>query len=435
MEIKYRNKEIETMSREELAKVQLAGLKETVKYALRTPFYKERLRNVGIESPEDLKTLADIKKIPFTTKNDLRDGFPEGFLAVPKSEVVRLHASSGTTGIPTVIYHNQHDIDRWTELVARAVSLIGATNEDILQNMMTYGLFTGGLALHYGGERLGMMVVPTSSGNTRRQFSFLRDFKATVVHATPSYMLHMYSKIEEEGFKLSDFHIKKVIAGAEPYSADIAKKIENLYGVDVYNNYGLSEMNGPGVAIECVYKNGMHVSEDAFYLEIIDPETDQEVEDGVPGEVVLSILCRQATPLLRYRTHDLSRVIPGQCECGRTFRRLERIKGRTDDMLIINGVNVFPSQIEEILMRMPEVGTNYLIVVDKNGALDQVTVKTEINSEVFSDDARDLNALKARIRDRMKATIFISPNVELHQSNSLPVAEGKAKRVIDNRKI
>lgn len=435
MEIKYRNKEIETISRENLEKIQLAGLRETVKYALRTPFYKERLNNVGIRSPEDLKTLSDIEKIPFTTKNDLRDGFPDGFLAVPKDEVVRLHASSGTTGIPTVIYHNQHDIERWTELVARAISLIGATKEDVLQNMMTYGLFTGGLALHYGGERLGMMVVPISSGNTRRQFAFLRDFKATVVHATPSYMLHMYSKIEEEGFKLSDFNIKKVIAGAEPYSADIARKIEELYGVEVYNNYGLSEMNGPGVAIECVYKNGMHVAEDAYYLEIVDPETDKVVEDGVPGEVVLSILCRQATPLLRYRTHDLSRVIPGQCECGRTFRRLERIKGRTDDMLIINGVNVFPSQIEEILMRMPEVGTNYLIVVDKKGALDHVTIKTEINADVFSDDARDLHALREKIRERMKATIFISPSVELHESNSLPVSEGKAKRVLDNRKI
>lgn len=434
MEVIYRNKEVETMDRDKLKKMQLENFKKTVSYALKTPFYKERLKKTGIVSPEDIKSLEDIKKIPFTSKNDLRDAFPYGFLAVPKEDVVRLHASSGTTGIPTVIYHTQNDLNSWSELVARALTMIGCTKKDVFQNMMTYGLFTGGLALHYGGERLGMMVVPMSSGNTRRQFNFLRDFQATVIHATPSYILHMYSKLEDEGFKVSDFNIKKVIAGAEPYSEDIKKKIEALFDVDVYNNYGLSEMNGPGVAIECVYKNGMHVAEDAYYLEIVDPDTDMEVPDGQPGEIVLSTLIREATPLLRYRTHDLSRVIPGECRCGRTCRRIDRIKGRTDDMLIINGVNVFPSQIEEVLMRMPEVGTNYLIVVDKKGALDHITVKTEINSDIFSDDARDLNELREKIKERLKASIFISSSVELHESGSLPISEGKAKRVIDNRK-
>lgn len=433
MEVRFWNKELETIDRSSLEKYQLENLKETVGWALKTEFYKKRLGTVGIKSPEDIKNLSDIKKIPYTTKDDLRSSFPRGLLAVNIDDVVRLHASSGTTGTPTVIYHTQRDLDRWAELVARSVTMIGCHKGDIFQNMMTYGLFTGGLGLHYGAEKAGLLVIPISAGNTKRQFKFLKDFGATFVHATPSYMLHMYSKLEEEGYKLSDLKIKKALGGAEPHSEDMRKKIEDIYNIDVYNNYGLSEMNGPCVATECLYKNDMHVWEDSFYLEVINPETLEESGEGETGEIVLTTLRRQATPLLRYRTRDLSVLNPEPCQCGRTHKRIARIKGRSDDMLIINGVNVFPSQIEEIIMKMPEVGTNYLIVVQKSGALDKIIVKIEISSNAFSDDARDLNALRQKIKDNIKANVLVSPVVELHESGGLPVQEGKAIRVRDER--
>ncbi|MEW5814585.1 MAG: phenylacetate--CoA ligase [Spirochaetota bacterium] len=433
MEIRYWNKEVETLGRDELEKLKLSRLKETLHWALKTPFYKKRLREAGITSPEDVKSLGELQKIPFTTKDDLREAYPYGLLAVPLHEVIRLHASSGTTGIPTVIYHTKSDIDNWTELSARSMAAAGATQADVFQNMMTYGLFTGGLGLHYGGEELGALVIPAGAGNTKRQFKLMKDFKTTIIHATPSYMLHLYAKMEEEGLSLSELSLKKAFAGAEPHSENIRKKIEKLFGIDVYNSYGLSEMNGPGVAFECIYKDGMHVWEDSFILEVIDPATLKVLNDGSEGELVFTTLRRSATPLLRYRTRDLSSVYKGECKCGRTHRRIGRIKGRTDDMLKINGVNVFPSQIEEVLMKMPEVGTNYQIVVEKSGALDRLTVKTEVTAQVFTDDTRDLNALKGKIHDNLKASIAISPVVELHEPGILPVYEGKAKRVIDIR--
>lgn len=361
----YRDREIETMDREALSALQLLRFKKAVKTALKTPFYKNRLNSVGIKSAEDLKKLEDIQKIPFTTKEDLRAAYPYGLLAVDRDEVVRMHASSGTTGIPTVIYQSQDDLDRWTELTARSLVAVGCGKGDVFQNMMTYGLFTGGLGLHYGAEKLGMMVIPASSGNTKRQFQMMKDFGTTVVHATPSYMLHMYNKIEEMGFSLSDFKLKKALVGAEPHSEEIRQKIEKLFNIDAYNSYGLSEMNGPSVAFECSEKAGMHLWEDSYYLEIVDRETLEPLPDGETGELVLSILIRTATPILRYRTRDLTSVIPGKCACGRTSRRINRIIGRTDDMLIINGVNVFPSQIEEVIMKMAEIGTNYRIIVRK----------------------------------------------------------------------
>ncbi len=429
----YRDREIETMDREALAALQLLRFKKAVKTALKTPFYKERLNGVGIKSAEDLKTLGDIRKIPFTTKEDLRSAYPYGLLAVDKEEVVRMHASSGTTGIPTVIYQSQHDLDRWTELTARSLVAVGCEKGDVFQNMMTYGLFTGGLGLHYGAEKLGMMVIPASSGNTKRQFQMMKDFGTTVVHATPSYMLHMYTKIEEMGFSLKDFNLKKALVGAEPHSEEIRQKIEDLFGIDAYNSYGLSEMNGPSVAFECSEKNGMHLWEDSYYLEIVDRDTLEPLPDGETGELVLSILIRTATPILRYRTRDLTSVIPGKCSCGRTSRRINRIIGRTDDMLIINGVNVFPSQIEEVIMKMPEIGTNYRIIVRKDGVLDKLIVQTEVGPEIFSDDARDLNALRMRIAENLRASITINPVVELHEPGVLPVQQGKAIRVIDER--
>jgi len=341
----FKDREIETMDREALEALQLLRYKRTVANALKTTFYKKKLNSVGIKSAKDLKNLLDIKKIPFTTKEDLREAYPFGLMASAKDDVVRMHASSGTTGTPTVIYQTQEDLDNWTNLTTRSLASVGCHKGDIFQNMMTYGLFTGGLGLHYGAEKLGMLVIPASSGNTRRQLQLMKDFETTVVHATPSYMLYLYSKLEEYGYTLSDFKLKKALVGAEPHSEEIRQKIEDLFKIDAYNSYGLSEMNGPSVAFECEKKAGMHLWEDSYYLEIVDKDTLEEIPDGETGELVLSILIRNATPILRYRTRDLTGVIPEPCTCGRISKRISRIKGRTDDMLIINGVNVFPSQI------------------------------------------------------------------------------------------
>jgi phenylacetate-CoA ligase len=423
---------METLPRSELEAYQLQQLKTAVDQALRTPFYKERLGKAGINS-DTIKTLEDVRRIPFTTKNDLRDGFPYGFLSIPKDQVVRLHASSGTTGTPTTIYFSKNDIARWTSFVARCIYGTGCNNTDVFQNMITYGLFTGGLGFHAGGEEVGMLVIPSGSGNTTRQFRLMQDFGTTVVHATPSFLLHVESKMREEGVGRDSIKLKRAFAGAEPYSEDTRRRIEELLRIDVYNSYGLSEMNGPGVAFECQCKQGLHIWEDGYIAEIVNPDTLEPVPDGETGELVLTCLCREATPILRYRTRDLSSFYAEPCACGRTHRRLRRITGRTDDMLIINGVNLFPSQIEEVIMSMKEVGNNYLIVVEKEGVLDRLTVKTEVGGDIFMDDARPLNALKEKIRKTLQASITINPRVELHESGSLPVSEGKAKRVNDMR--
>ncbi|MDR2784998.1 MAG: phenylacetate--CoA ligase [Treponema sp.] len=433
MEYQYWNPKIETMPRPELEALQLEKLRTAVGWALRTPLYRERLPGAGIKSADDIKTLEDIRRIPFTTKHDLREAFPYGLLSIPKEEVIRLHASSGTTGIPTTIYFNREDIKRWTSYVARCVYGTGCTKNDVFQNMITYGLFTGGLGLHAGGEEVGMLVIPSGSGNTTRQFRLMQDFGTTVVHATPSFLLHVESIMRAEGVSRDSIKLKRAFAGAEPYSEDTRRRIEELLNIDVYNSYGLSEMNGPGVAFECQAKNGMHLWEDGYIGEIIDPETLEPLPDGKTGELVLTCLCREATPILRYRTRDLSAFYTEPCLCGRTHRRLHRITGRTDDMLIINGVNVFPSQIEEVIMAMREVGNNYLIVVEKEGVLDRLTVKVEVGPDIFMDDARPLNALRERIRKTIQASITINPRVELHEPGALPVSEGKAKRVQDSR--
>ena len=434
MEIKYWNKEIETISREQLEEIQLKRLKKTVDQALKTDFYSKRFSGIGISSAEEIKSLDDLQRLPFTTKNDLRESYPYGMLAVDNSEIVRMHASSGTTGTPTTIYLTAADLAATTDVTTRSLYATGAEPNDIFQNMMTYGLFTGGLGLHYGAEKLGMMVIPASSGNTARQFRMMKDFSTSIVHATPSYMLYLHSRMHEFGIEPSELGMKKAYIGAEPHSEDIRKKIEKLWGIDAYNSYGLSEMNGPGLAFECVYKDGMHLWEDAYIMEIIDPDTLKPLPDGEEGELVLTILHRDAMPLIRYRTRDLTRIIPGACSCGRTHRRIARMKGRTDDMLIINGVNVFPSQVEEVIMRMPEIGTNYLIVVEKDGPLDRLIVKTEVTRDVLTDDTRDLYKLKQKIVEQLRASITIKPVIELHEHGSLPVSEGKAVRVVDERK-
>ena len=433
MNFQYWNAQIEKMPRAELEALQLRKLITEVDIALRAPFYRERLSKVGIKSSDDIKTLADLNKIPFTSKNDLRDGFPYGFLAIPKEEVVRLHASSGTTGIPTTIYFNKNDISNWADYMARCIYGTGCTKNDVFQNMITYGLFTGGLGFHQGGETVGMLVIPAGAGNTARQFKMMQDYGTTVLHATPSFLLHLETKMKEAGVSRDSLFIKRAFAGAEPYSEDTRKRIEKLLSVDVYNSYGLSEMNGPGVAFECQCKEGLHIWEDGYIAEIVNPDTLEPVKEGETGELILTILCREATPILRYRTRDLTSFYNEPCKCGRTHRRMRRITGRSDDMLIINGVNVFPSQIEEVIMSMKEVGNNYLIVVEKDGALDRLTVKTEVSTEIFMDDSRPLNALKEKIKETLQASISINPKVELHESGSLPISEGKAVRVKDTR--
>ncbi|MDR1899410.1 MAG: phenylacetate--CoA ligase [Treponema sp.] len=433
MTYQYWNEGVEKMPRSELEAWQLARLKAVVACALRTPFYKERLGGAGIREEGDIKSLADLRRIPFTTKHDLREGFPYGFLSVPREEVIRLHASSGTTGIPTTIYLNAQDIKNWTGYVARCIFGTGCDRTDVFQNMISYGLFTGGLGFHYGGEEVGMLVIPSGAGNTARQFRLMQDFGTTVVHATPSFLLHVESKMREEGVRRENIALKRAFAGAEPYSEDTRRRIEELLRIDVYNSYGLSEMNGPGVAFECQAKNGLHIWEDGYIAEIVNPDTLEPAAEGETGELVLTILCREATPILRYRTRDLTGFCADPCPCGRTHRRLRRITGRSDDMLIINGVNVFPSQIEEVIMAIREVGNNYLIVVEKEGALDRLTIKTEVGPDTFMDDSRPLNALRERIRKTIQASITINPRVELHESGALPVSEGKAVRVKDTR--
>jgi phenylacetate-CoA ligase len=433
MNFQYWEPQIEKMPRAEIEALQLQKLKIQIGRALRTSYYKGRLEQAGIKSPDDIKTLDDIRRIPFTTKHNLREGFPYGFLSIPREEVIRLHASSGTTGTPTTIYFTRDDIQQWTNYMARCIFGAGCTKDDVFQNMITYGLFTGGLGLHQGGEAVGMLVIPSGSGNTARQFKLMQDFGTTVIHATPSFLLHVESKMKEAGVKRESLSLKRAFAGAEPYSEDTRRRIESLLKIDVFNSYGLSEMNGPGVAFECQCKNGMHLWEDGYIAEIINPDTLEPVKDGEIGELVLTILCREATPILRYRTRDLTGFFTEPCPCGRTHRRMRRITGRSDDMLIINGVNVFPSQIEEVIMGMKEVGNNYLIVVEKEGALDRLTVKTEVGPDIFMDDARPLNALKERIRETLQVSISLSPRVELHESGSLPVSEGKAVRVQDMR--
>ena len=359
--IVFRHQEIETLPLPQLKELQRQKLQKTVEAALKTPFYKKRLNDAGIRDARDIQTEADFRKIPYTTKHDLREAFPYGMLAADKADVVRMHASSGTTGVPTVVYLTQSDLDKAAELNARSCACTGSTKNDVFQNMMTYGLFTGGLMLHYGAERLGMMVIPSGSGNTKRQLQLMKDFRTTVVHATPSYLLHMYDVMKEEGFRPEDFALKKAY-----------------------------------LAFECVCKNGMHLWEDSYIGEIIDPQTLEPLPDGERGELVLTILERNGMPILRYRTRDLTRFIPEPCPCGRTHRRLERMTGRSDDMLIINGVNVFPSQIEEVIMKMPEIGNNYLIRVQKQGSLDKLTVKVEVTASLFSDDSRDLEHIRRR---------------------------------------
>jgi phenylacetate-CoA ligase len=430
----YWETNVETIKHAKLEELQLGRLKETIGRTKKS-FYYDRLfkeKKLGIST---VKKLKDIQKFPFTTKDDLREHWPYGFIAVPKEELVRMHSSSGTTGRATVVFHTINDIAVWTNLLARCMYMAGMRKSDVFQNMMTYGLFTGGLGFHYGAEKIGALIIPAGAGNSKRQIQLMRDFETTAVHVIPSYALHLSTVFEE--LKLDpreDTKVKIAFLGAEPHTEKMRKKIEEIYGYKAFNSYGLSEMNGPGVAFECPEQNGMHIWEDSFLVEIIDPKTLQPVADGVEGELVMTSLQKEGMPLIRYRTKDLTRIIPEPCPCGRTHRRIERFKGRTDDMLILKGVNIFPTQIEKKLMDIPGVGTNFLIILNRQGYNDDMTVKVEVDKKYFSGEMKQMETLRKKIVEELKGEILITPKIDLVEPDSIPKGEGKAVRVIDNRK-
>ena len=430
----YWEKSLETIKRAKLEDLQLGRLKDTIGRTKKSYYYgrvfKEKKLGAG-----SIRKLKDIQKFPFTIKDDLREHWPYGFVAVPKDELVRMHSSSGTTGRATVVFHTINDIAVWTNLLARCMYMAGMRRSDVFQNMMTYGLFTGGLGFHYGAEKIGALIIPAGAGNSKRQIQLMRDFETTAVHVIPSYALHLSTVFEE--LKLDpreDTKVKIAFLGAEPHTEKMRKKIEEIYGYKAFNSYGLSEMNGPGVAFECPEQNGMHIWEDSFLVEIIDPKTLQPVPDGEEGELVMTSLQKEGMPLIRYRTKDLTRIIPELCPCGRTHRRIERFKGRTDDMLILKGVNIFPTQIEKKLMDIPGVGTNFLIILNRQGYNDDMTVKVEVDKKYFSGEMKQMEALRKKIVEELKSEILITPKIDLVEPDSIPKGEGKAVRVIDNRK-
>lgn len=428
----YLHPELETMTRPEIEKLQMERLKTTLQRCMNAPFYKKRFEEHGLK-PEDIRSLEDLRKIPFTTKQDLRDNYPFGMSVVPLEQVVRLHSSSGTTGTPTVILHTQKDLDEWANAVARCLYMVGLRPGDIFQNSSGYGMFTGGLGFQYGAERLGMLTVPAAAGNTKRQIKFITDFGTTALHAIPSYAGRLYEVMEEMGIDpRRDTKLRTLIIGAEPHSDQQRRRIEDMLGVKAYNSFGMSEMCGPGVAFECPEQNGMHIWEDYYIVEIVDPETLEPVPEGEVGELILTTINREAMPLLRYRTRDLTRILPGECPCGRHHKRLDRMKGRSDDMMILKGVNIFPIQIENILMQFKELGSDYLITLTNLEANDEMTVEVELNE--FIEDYGFMQRLTKEITRQLKDEILITPTVKLVPKGSLPKQEGKAVRVKDLRK-
>ncbi|UKK47875.1 phenylacetate--CoA ligase [Prevotella sp. E9-3] len=431
----YFEPELETMSRDQLEALQLERLQKTVRHCMNSEFYRERFKELGI-TPDDIRTLDDVKKLPFTTKDDLREHYPFGLASVPLKECVRLHSSSGTTGNPTVVLHTQKDLDEWAKAVARCLWMVGSRPEDVFQNSAGYGMFTAGLGFQYGAEKVGMLTVPAAAGNTKRQIKFIRDFGTTVLHAIPSYASRVYEVMREEGVDpRRDTKLRVLCIGAEPHSEEQRQRIEEQLGVKAYNSYGISEMMGPGVAFECPEQNGLHIWEDYFIVEIIDPVTLEPVPDGQLGELVLTTINREGMPLLRYRTRDLTRILPGECACGRHHRRLARLQGRSDDMIILKGVNIFPIQIEKILLGFPELGTDYLITLETVESGDIMTVDVEL-ARLDTDDYTQLQALAKEITRQLKDEILITPKVRLVKKGSLGASdEKKAVRVKDLRKL
>jgi len=424
---------IETIDRAALERLQLQRLQETVRrVAAQVPFYQQKFAELGVR-PDAIRSLADLRRLPFTTSADLRANYPTGLLAVPYDDALRLHTSSGTTGKPKALFFSRQDVDNAAELCARSFVMTGVTKKDVFQNMMTYGMFTGALVTHYGAEKVGCLVIPAGPGNSERQVMLMQDFRTTFLHVTPSYALYLATFMEEHGVDpRRSLALRKAFVGAEPYTLETCRKIEESLGLDVYNSYGLSEMNGPGVAFECEQKHGMHLWEDHFIAEILDPQTGEPVREGETGELVMTTLCREAMPLLRYRTRDLTSLLTTPCPCGRTHRRLNRIAGRSDDMLIVRGVNLYPQQIERVLMAEPGVGRNYQIALE---GLDEMTIKVELAEAGFEANVEQLMKLQSRLAEQLRAEILVKPRIQLLPPGALPVSEGKARRVIDNRKL
>ena len=435
MQINIWNPQMETMDIEVRKSLQTYRLKELLWYLYdNVKFYNKVFKEKGIH-PNDVKSIDDIVNLPFTVKNDLRDNYPFGLFATPMEEIVRIHASSGTTGKPTVVGYTKEDIELWSEVMARALVSSGATRNSIIQNAYGYGLFTGGLGVHYGAEKIGATVIPISGGNTARQILILQDFAPDIITCTPSYSLYLAEEIEKKGIKRNYLKIKYGVFGAEPWSEAMRNEIEKRLGIKAINIYGLSEIIGPGVANECLEQAGLHIYDDHFYPEIINPNTGERVKDGEIGELVITTLTKKGIPLLRYRTRDLTRIIKAPCKCGRTHPRIDRIMGRSDDMLIIRGVNVFPSQIEEVLVQMEEVAPHYQLIVDREHNLDILTVMVEVNEKVFSDEIKQLEKIEMKIQDEIENMLGISVVVKLVEPRTIERSEGKAKRIIDKRKI
>ncbi|MGD9365669.1 MAG: phenylacetate--CoA ligase [Desulfobacteraceae bacterium] len=430
------NMEYETMPREALEAIQLRRLQTTVErvYA-NVPFYRDKFREAGV-TPGDIKSLADLVRLPFTTKQDLRDNYPYGMFATPMDHVVRIHSSSGTTGQATVVGYTARDVQTWAELMARSLMAGGATRNDIIHNAYGYGLFTGGLGVHYGAEKLGASVIPVSGGNTKRQIMIMKDFGPTIITATPSYSLYLAEMAEEMGVSFKDFKFKFGVFGAEPWSENMREEIERKLDLVAVDIYGLSEIMGPGVSIEChEAKKGLHVFEDHFIPEIIDPETLEPLPYGETGELVFTTITKEAFPVVRYRTRDITSLNPEPCICGRTHLRMNRVTGRSDDMLIIRGVNVFPSQIETVLMQSDGVTPHYQLVVDREGSLDTLTVMVEVDESMFSDEVKQLQSTERIISKNIKEILGVSAKVKLVEPKAIARSQGKAVRVVDNRNI
>lgn len=429
------NPEMECLDRERRVQLQNQRLSETVHRVYNNvPMYRERMDEAGV-SPFDIRSVDDLKLLPFTDKPDLRDQFPYGLFAVPRQDIVRIQGSSGTTGMPIVSGYTQHDIDIWAEMTARAVCAAGGGRDDIVQVTYGYGLFTGGLGLHQGAGQVGAMVVPMSSGNTQRQIAMMKGLGATILCCTPSYALHIGETIHEMGLDIREFKLKAGIFGAEPWSENIRLRIEELLHIDALDIYGLTEIAGPGVSFECLHKAGMHVNEDHIIPEIIDPDTLLPLPYGEMGELVFSTITKEGMPMLRYRTHDLCRLHPETCACGRTTVRMERIMGRTDDMLIIRGVNVFPSQVETVLTDIKGVSPHFLMVVDRVDAIDTLEIQVEVTEQMLGDTISEMQALTKRIHEQVQSVLGLSASIKLVEPKTIPRFEGKARRVTDKRKL
>jgi phenylacetate-CoA ligase len=429
------NEKIECASRDEMAALQGTRLVKTVRRIYHNiPSYRNKMQETGL-LPGDIKSVEDISRLPFTNKSDLRDNYPFGMFTVPMSEIVRIHASSGTTGKSTVVGYTRNDLQMWSEVVTRALCMAGVHKNDIVQVAYGYGLFTGGLGLHYGTENLGATVIPVSGGNTKKQIELMQDFGTSVIACTPSYALYLAEVMQEMGITPGSLNLRVGIFGAEPWTENMRREIEAKLQLSAIDIYGLSEVVGPGVSCECSHQTGMHINEDHFLPEIIDPDTLEPVKNGETGELVFSTISKEGIPILRYRTRDLTRLIYDKCECGRTLVRMEKCKGRSDDMLIIRGVNVFPSQIESVLLEMSETEPHYLLIIEREGSLDVLKLMVEVQEQFFSDEIRELEALRKKITNAIQSTLGVSAEVKLVEPKTIERTAGKAKRVIDNRKF